>query len=410
MWGWIDHMRILLLTQYFPPEKGAAQVRLWELAKGLKGQGHDVTVVTAFPNHPTGIIPPEYQGKMFVKEDMEGITVLRTWIYPVKRGRFWLRLLNYFSFVFSSLYGIFRSGRQDLIVVESPPLFIGFSAIIASMVKQAPYIFNVSDLWPESAVQLGLVTNKHLIRMSEWLEGYFYRKAFKLSAQTRGIVEGLKKKGVAAEDILFLPNGVDTDLFQPRERDVALEEVLGVQGKRIILYAGTMGYAHGIEVALEAADILRDQKDVLFLFVGDGSERPRLEKMAQEKNLDNVRFIDFQPLEEIPRYYSLSTINLSTLRRYKLSEGVRPSKVFPALASGQPLIYVGEGEGAEIAKESHGGVILEPENSELLARTIQELLANPEKCQELATNGRAYVIKHYSWKNIISSWLGALNS
>jgi glycosyltransferase involved in cell wall biosynthesis len=293
--------------------------------------------------------------------------------------------------------------------VESPPLFIGFSAIIASMVKRAPYIFNVSDLWPESAVQLGLVTNKHLIRMSEWLEGYFYRKAYKLSAQTQGIVEGLKKKGVAAEDILFLPNGVDIDLFQPRERDTALEEALAVQGKRIILYAGTMGYAHGIEVALEAADILRDQKDVLFLFVGDGSERPRLEKMAQEKNLDNVRFIDFQPLEEIPRYYSLSTINLSTLRRYKLSEGVRPSKVFPALASGQPLIYVGEGEEAEIVKESGGGVILEPENTELLAETILELLANPLKCQELAANGREYVIKHYSWKSIIRSWLAALN-
>jgi len=153
-------MRILLLTQYFPPEKGAAQVRLQELAKGFIKEGHEVTVVTAFPNHPTGIIPDEYRGKCFLKEEMEGITVLRTWIYPVKRGKFWLRLLNYFSFVFSSLYGIVRSGRQDLIVVESPPLFIGSSAIIASWLKKAPYIFNVSDLWPESAVQLGLVTNK----------------------------------------------------------------------------------------------------------------------------------------------------------------------------------------------------------------------------------------------------------
>lgn len=401
-------MRILLLTQYFPPEKGAAQVRLWELAKGLRNQGNEVTVVTAFPNHPTGIIPDEYRGKLFARENMEGITVLRTCIYPVKRGRFWLRLLNYFSFVFSSFIGIFKSGKQDLIVVESPPLFIGFTAVMTSLIKKAPYIFNVSDLWPESAVQLGLVSNKQIIKMCEGLERYFYRKAYKLSAQTQGIVEGLKKKEVKAEDILFLPNGVDTELFKPREKDQELEQQLGLQGKYIILYAGTMGYAHGIETALEAADILRDNPEIYFLFVGDGSERPRLEQIMREKDLPNVRFIDFQPLEVIPRYYSLNRISLSTLRRYKLSEGVRPSKVFPSMASGQPLIYVGEGEGAEIVKESGGGVVLEPENPKLLADTILKLKGDPEYCRELADKGRDYVVKHYSWDSIVKSWLNQL--
>jgi len=401
-------MRILLLTQYFPPEKGAAQVRLQELAKGFIKEGHEVTVVTAFPNHPTGIIPDEYRGKCFLKEEMEGITVLRTWIYPVKRGKFWLRLLNYFSFVFSSLYGIVRSGRQDLIVVESPPLFIGSSAIIASWLKKAPYIFNVSDLWPESAVQLGLVTNKRLIAMSEWLERLFYRKALKLSAQTQGIVDGLIRKGVKAEDILFLPNGVDTELFRPRERDQELEGKLKLQGKYIILYAGTMGYAHGIETALESAAILRNEEDIFFLFVGDGAERPKLEQIARDKELSNVRFIDFQPLKVISRYYSLSSINLSTLRRYKLAEGVRPSKVFPALASGRPLIYVGEGEGAEIVRESGGGVVLEPENPELLAKTILELKSHPDRCTELGLRGREYVQKNFSWRSIIRNWLDQL--
>lgn len=401
-------MRILLLTQYFPPEKGAAQVRLWEVARGFRDQGHAVTVVTAFPNHPEGIIPPEYKGKLFVREEMDGITVLRTWIYPVKRGRFWLRLLNYFSFVFSSLFGIVRSGEQDLIVVESPPLFIGFSAIFASTVKKAPYIFNVSDLWPESAVQLGLVTNKYIIGTAEKLERFFYRKAYKLSAQTLGIMESLKQKGIPEKDILFLPNGVDTDLFYPRERDRELEEKLGLQGKYVILYAGTMGYAHGIETALEAADILRNNTDIVFLFVGDGSEKPRLVRIAREKNLPNVLFLDFQPLKVIPRYYSLSSINLSTLRRYKLSEGVRPSKIFPALASGRPLIYVGKGEGAEIVRESGGGVVLEPENPRLLADTILELKANPDYCRELAAKGREYVLKNYSWKIIIKNWLEQL--
>jgi glycosyltransferase involved in cell wall biosynthesis len=401
-------MRILLLTQYFRPEKGAAQVRLWELAKGLKKEGHDLTVVTAFPNHPEGMIPPEYQGKFFLKEQMEGIKILRPGFTRARAG-FWLRLLNYFSFVCSSLYGILRSGPQDLIVVESPPLFIGFSAIFASWLKRAPYIFNVSDLWPESAVQLGLVTNRRLIAMSEWLERLFYRKAKKLSAQSEGIVKGIMSKGIAAGNILWLPNGVDTELFKPREKDTELEEQLGLQGKFIILYAGTMGYAHGIETALEAAAILENDEDIFFLFVGDGSQRPELEKIAREKRLRNVRFIDFQPLEVIPRYFSLSSINLSTLRRYKLSEGVRPAKVFPSLASGQPLIYVGEGEGAEVVKERGGGVVVEPENPELLARTILELKRDPAYCRELAAKGREFVLKNYSWETIIRKWLAGLS-
>ncbi|MFA6809157.1 MAG: glycosyltransferase family 4 protein [Eubacteriales bacterium] len=401
-------MRILLLTQYFPPEKGAAQVRLFELAKGLKNYGHEVTVVTAFPNHPTGVIPEEYRGKFFVKEKADGLTILRSCIYPVKRGRFWLRLLNYFSFVFSSLIGILKSGKQDLIVVESPPLFIGFSALFASMVKRAPFIFNISDLWPESAVQLGLVTNKYMIGITEKLESYIYRKAFKLSTQTKGIIESLKKKGISEKDILFLPNGVDTELFSLREKDSQLVNSLGLEGKYIILYAGTMGYAHGMEVILEAAELLQENLEILFLLVGDGSERPRLEMLAKKKALLNVLFVDFQPLEEVPRYYSLSSINLSTLRRYKLAEGVRPSKVFPSLASGQPLIYVGEGEGAEIVKESGGGIVIEPENPELLARTVLELKNNPEYCRELAEKGRDYVVKNYSWNSIISNWLTQL--
>lgn len=403
-------MRILLLTQYFPPEKGAAQVRLWELAKGLKKQGHQITVVTAFPNHPNGIIPEEYRGKYFSYEEMQGIDVLRTWIYPVSRGRFWLRLLNYFSFVFSSLRGILRSGEIGLIIVESPPLFLGFSALFASRVKKAPFIFNVSDLWPESAVQLGLVNNKLLIGLSERLEGYFYRKAFMLSAQTQGIVNGLRSKGVKTDDILFLPNGVDIELFRPRERDTGLEEDLGLEGKFIVLYAGTMGYAHGIETALEAAALLLEEPDVFFLFVGDGSERPGLERIARQKNLPNVRFIDFQPLEIIPRFYALCDVSLATLRRYKLAEGVRPSKVFPALASGRPLIYVGEGEGAEIVRLSGGGVVLEPENPELLAAAIMDLKHSPEYCRELARQGREYVAGNFSWDSIIKSWLAQLDS
>lgn len=399
-------MRILMLTQYFPPETGAAQVRLFEVAKAIRNQGHDIEVVTAFPNYPNGIIPPEYRGKFYMKDSIEDIPVHRTWIYPVQRGRFWKRLLNYFSFVFSAFFGVLKAGKADYIFVESPPLFIGFTMMFAKWVKGAKLILNVSDLWPESAVSLGLVTNKTLISWAERLERRMYKTAWRISTQTEGIIQSLKDRGIPSEKIVFLPNGVDPDLFTPIKPDEKLQEKLELKEKFVILYAGTMGYAHGLEVALQAAQHLqKEHPEIAFLFVGDGSEKPRLMEMAQEMNLGNVRWVDFQPITEMQRYYSLAAISLSTLRRYKLSEGVRPSKVFPGLASTKPLIYVGEGEGAKIVEESRGGVVIPPEEPLLLAQTILELQQDSALRQTLGEQGRDFVIKHYSWKSIVGRWL-----
>lgn len=399
-------MRILMLTQYFPPEKGAAQVRLFEVAKAIRDQGHDIEVITAFPNYPNGIIPSEYRGKRFMKDSLEGIPVYRTWIYPVQRGRFWKRLLNYFSFVFSAFYGVLKAGKADIIFVESPPLFIGFTMFFAKWVKGAKVILNVSDLWPESAVSLGLVTNKTLISMAERLERKMYKTSWRVSTQTTGIMDSLKTRGIPSGKIVFLPNGVDPDLFAPIAPDEKLLEDLNLREKYVILYAGTMGYAHGLEVALQAAQLLeKDHPEIAFLMVGDGSEKPRLMEMAREMGLTNVRWVDFQPITEMQHYYSVAQISLSTLRRYKLSEGVRPSKVFPGLASAKPLIYVGEGEGAKVVEESGGGVILPPEEPQLLAEAILKLQQDPALCQTLGERGRDFVIKHYSWKSIVSQWL-----
>jgi colanic acid biosynthesis glycosyl transferase WcaI len=399
-------VRILMLTQYFPPETGAAQVRLFEVAKAIRNQGHHIEVVTAFPNYPTGVIPPEYRGKFYMRDELEGIPVHRTWIYPVQRGKFWKRLLNYFSFVFSALYGVLKVGKVDYLFVESPPLFIGYTTLFTKWVKGAKVIFNVSDLWPESAVSLGLVTNEQLIRLAEGLEKTMYKSSWKISTQTEGIIESLKDRGIPGEKIVFLPNGVDPDLFIPHEPDQELAQKLNLEGKYVILYAGTMGYAHGLEVALQSAELLeKSDPDVVFLFVGDGSEKPRLEELAREKKLSNVRWVDFQPITEMHRYYSLSSLNLSTLRRYKLSEGVRPSKVFPGLASAKPLVYVGEGEGAKIVEESGGGIVLPPEEPELLVQAIRDLKKDPEGCKTMGAQGREFVIRHYSWKAIVSRWL-----
>lgn len=396
-----------MITQYFPPETGAAQVRLKEVAKALQTHGHEVQVTTAFPNHPAGVIPEPYRGKFFMRDTVDGISLLRTWVYPVPRGRFWKRLLNYFSFVFSAFYGVLRADPADVLFVESPPLFIGFTALFAKWVKHTPLILNISDLWPESAVSLGLVTNKHLIAWAERFELYLYRKAWKISAQTQGILTNLRERGIPEAKLAFLPNGVDPKLFYKHEPEEALVKSLDLEGKFVIIYAGTMGYAHGLEVVVGAAEKLKEDH-VVFLFVGDGSERPKLEAMAKERNLNSFRFVDFQPITEMHRYYSIANASLSTLRRYKLSEGVRPSKIFPSMSSEKPLIYVGEGEGAAIAEESGGAIVIPPEDPDALAEAVRTLMSDPERCDRLAKKGREYVVNHYSWESIVGAWLTSL--
>ena len=401
-------MRFLILTQYFPPETGAAQVRLKEVAKGLQRQGHEVVVVTAFPNHPQGVIPPEYQGYWSMKDEVDGIPVYRTWVYPVQRGRFWKRLLNYFSFTFSSLWGIFKAGPCDVIFVESPPLFLGMTAVLGKWIKGAKLIFNVSDLWPESAVALGLVTNKTLIRLTEGLETWLYNRSWKLSAVTLGIRETWLKRGIPERKVAFLPNGVNLELFRPLPPDVEMQEKLGLKDKFVLVYAGTMGYAQGLESVLEAANLLREDEHIHFLFLGDGTEKPKLEQMTEELKLTNVQFLGFQPVTDMPRYFSLAGGSIVPLKKLKLFEGARPSKMFPAMGCGVPIIYSGEGEAVDLIQEAGAGLTVQPESPQEMAAAIRKLSQMPDGGKSLGQNGRQYVEKNYSWDSIIKSWLNEL--
>ncbi len=397
-----------MLTQYFPPESGAAQVRLKEVAKGLQRSGHQVTVVTAFPNHPSGVIPPNYRGHWRMKDEVDGIPVWRTWIYPVQRGRFWKRLLNYFSFVFSSFWGLSKVGKQDILFFESPPLFLGITALIYGWLTRTRIIMNISDLWPESAVALGLVNSRWMIKAAEGLEKLLYRKAWKISTQTEGIRDSLLQRGVPKEKVTFLPNGVNLELFAPRERDAEMARTLGIkEDDFVLIYAGTMGYAQGLESVIQTAVLLKDKPNVRFLFVGDGTEKPMLEALVQEKGLANVIFVDFQPVQEMPRYFSLSSASIVPLKKNKLFEGARPSKMFPALGSAVPVIYSGEGEAAELVLSSGGGVVVAPENSQELAQAILELQKNPNR-REMGQKGRRFVEAHYTWSEIIRNWLREL--
>lgn len=402
-------MRFLVLSQYYPPEIGAPQTRLAAMVREMKNLGHDVEVVTAMPNYPKGRIFPEYRGRFYLREELDGVRVHRVWLYP-STGAGLRRILNYMSFTGTCLAPLLCLSRPDYVFVESPPLFLSVPGYLMARRWRAKMIFNVADLWPDSVRELGLMKDGLALGLAARLEEWTYRVADRVNAVTEGIRSTLiEKKGVPPAKVLFLPNGVDTQLFKPRPADDALASRLGLAGKKLILYAGTLGYAQGLEVALEAAATLRDETDILFVFVGGGSEVGSLKLLAEKWSLPNVVFLDPVPPEEVARLYSLALAGFASLRNLPLFEGARPSKIFPIMASGVPVIYSGAGEGARLIEAAQAGIVTPPEDSRALAGAVRLLAQNPDLAARLGRNGRAYAEKHLTWSTLVANWLRELS-
>lgn len=400
-------MRVIYLCQHFPPETGAPQIRVYEVSKELISRGHQVEVLTAFPHHPHGIIPEEYKGKFYMYEDWDGIPVHRSWIYPSPKGSFWKRLASYFSFTFSAFYSLMKAKPTDVIICNSPPLFLGITGYLGAKMKRAKFVFNVADIWPESAVELGILKNKSFIRLAEWLERFLYKKSWKIATATEGIKDYMIRKGKDAADVFLLPNGVNTETFKPITKDESLLSEIDIQGKKVFMYAGALGYAQGLDSVLEAALLLKDkQPDAHFLFVGDGQEREKLVQMKEDLGLDNVTFYGSVPVSEMPRMFSIADFSVVSLRNIELFKGARPSKIFPAISSGVPVLYCGDGESAAILEEYNCGKIAPPENPEGIANTISELMTISDgEYQAMSENGRKLAIEQYSWKSIVDEIL-----
>jgi glycosyltransferase involved in cell wall biosynthesis/ubiquinone/menaquinone biosynthesis C-methylase UbiE len=407
-------VRFLILTQYFPPEVGAPQVRLSAFARELKRMGHEVEVMTGLPNHPTGRIFPKYRGRFYLKEEWEGIPVHRVWLYP-STGAGLKRMLNYLSFALTSLWGLSKAQRPDYIFVESPPLFLSLPAWLASRFWRVPFIFNVADLWPDSVKELGLMSNRLLLRIAEWLESWCYRQAAYITAVTEGIRDALvNQKHVPIQKLLFLPNGVDSTAFQvtpPQEKT----SFFGFNQEwfynhKVFLYAGTIGFAQCLEVVVGAAESLlkENMHEITFMLVGDGSARNELEQLVARKQLSNVTFVNPVPYSEIIRLYCFAYAGLVSLCNKPLFEGARPSKILTIMASGKPVIYSGSGEGARLVEEARAGLVVPPEDPQALAEAVKKLVENPALAEEFGRNGRKYVEENLSWEVLVRDWLRQL--
>ncbi|OFI05793.1 alpha-D-kanosaminyltransferase [Clostridium acetireducens DSM 10703] len=394
-------MKILFLTQYCPPEVGAPQNRIFEFAKQLKSFGHEVTILTAMPNYPKGEIFDDYKGKKIVKEELDGIKIVRTSIYATKEKTFVKRLRNYLSFTFSSVFqGAKHIEKQDVIITESPPLFLGWSGYVLSKMKKAKFIFNISDLWPESAVKLGVLHNKMLIKMSTWLEEFCYRKAAAVTGQTKGIVDNIISRGINKEKVHLITNGVDTEFFKKQNRDEEFRKSIGIEDKFSICYAGIHGIAQGLEVVIDAAELLKEHTNIQIVFIGDGPEKKELINRAKDKGLTNVTFLPVQPKSNMPKIIASMDATVIPLKKLDLFKGALPSKMFEALASELPIVLAVEGEAERLINEANAGITVEPENSKKIAEAIVKLYKNEEFRNTLGSNGRKYVIENYSREKI----------
>jgi colanic acid biosynthesis glycosyl transferase WcaI len=398
-------VRFLILTQYYPPEIGAAQARLSAFAAQLQRAGHEVEVVTALPNYPGGKLDEADRRLLGRREVLEGVPVRRTWLLTAT-GVGARRLASYLSFAATGLVSALVAGRPDVVFVESPPLFLGVSGWMAARRAGAAFVLNVSDLWPDSVRAYGVLTDGAALRAAERLEAWLYRRADAVTAVTEGIRDRLiTQKAVPARKILFLPNGVDLEVFRPMPDDAALRASYDLPGGPLVLYTGNHGYAHALDTLVEAACQV---PEVTFALVGDGSEKERIRQLAADRGAANVRFLPPVTPAEVARLYGLAVAGVATVRGSSVMSEVRPAKAVAIMGCGRPVIYSGAGEGAEIVRSAEAGLVLPPEDPAAMAAAVRRLVADPEEAARLGDNGRRYVESHLSWPVLTRAWLGDL--
>ncbi|MFQ5922058.1 MAG: glycosyltransferase family 4 protein [Anaerolineales bacterium] len=396
--------RWLILTQYYPPEIGAPQIRLRSLARELRLRGIEVEILTAMPNYPAGRCFPGYKGRLYMREEIDGIPIRRTWIYAGAGRSASIRLLNYLSFTFSAMMAALIGPRPDVLFVESQPLSLGFVAILMKWLRGVPYIYNVPDLQIDVARQLGFMRNEVLLRIAWQLEDLFLRHSWMISTVTNQFIEHFVARGIPRDQITFLPNGADETFLSPQPASQELLQRWGLSGKNCFLYVGTHAYYHGLDTLIEAADLLRKRTEIAFLFIGDGPEKQRLQEAANDLELDNVIFGE-SPYEEMDQLYSIAIASIATIRKMDVASGMRLSKIFPSLSCGVPVIFSGVGETADLLLTNECGIAVPPEDPVRLSDAILELASDPSKRNQMGEHGRSLVEAEYSWQAIVGRWL-----
>lgn len=388
-------VRILFLSHFYPPEMGGAAARVSGLAKWLVQFGHDVTVITGYPNYPLGKIYPEYKNKKKKIESIDGVKILRARVLPVSYGSFLIRLLNYFTLFFTAFWiSIKKRNSFDIIIASSPPLTIGMLGFILSKIYKIPWIFDIRDIWPDVAVEAEMIRQNGIIhKLSKKLADYLYKQATHITPVTESKLAKISDGDIDISKISIVHNGVDFDIINNTKQNDRYGE-LRLENKFILSYAGLIGIAQGVNAIIETAIKLKDVEDIHFIIVGEGVEKQSLQDRVIKLGLNNITFLPNQPKESIPSLLTLSNIAIIPLVSNKLVDAV-PSKLLEAWACKLPVILIAGGEAADTVVKAQGGIVVSPNDIEGIKTAIIKLKKSQELRNNFAINGYNYVSRNF---------------
>ncbi len=401
-------MRIVFLSHYYPPEVNAPASRTSEHCREWVEAGHEVTVITCAPNHPAGKLYDGYRNRLFQRESIAGVEVIRVWTFIAANEGFLLRTINYLSYMLSASLALPRLQRPDVVVSTSPQFFCGLTGLIAKTMRRVPWVLEIRDLWPESIVTVGAMRKGLTVRLLERFEALAYRRADGIVSVTDSFVAHIVARGGAEGKIAVVKNGVDLSLFRRGASGEEVKRKLGLEGSFVAAYVGTHGMAHGLDTVLGAADLLRNDARIGFLLVGDGAERERLVARAAVLKLDNLRIVGQLPKSEMPGIWAATDVSMILLRQSDTFKKVLPSKMFEAMAMECPIVLGVEGEAKELLEAAGAGIAITPESAEELAAAVLRLAGDRELGVRLGASGCKHVRAHFDRAKLAMRYIEVL--
>lgn len=400
-------MKILVIHQYFLGVNDPGGSRFNQFVKYWEEQGHEVTVVAGTVHYATGQKDERYKGKWIVKEDYSPhVKLIRTYVSEAYNKSFLGRLWGYISFTVSSLYAIlFHVKKHDVLIVTSPPLFVGVTGILAKWFKRIPLVFEVRDLWPESAIDTGVLTNKLLIKAAYLVEKMSYKFANKINVLTPAFKKKIiENKNISEDKIIFIPNGADLDIFQPGPKKNWVREKYNLGDKFVVTYMGAHGVANHLESLLNVAKEFDENEDIIIMLIGDGMEKKELVRKVEEENIKNIIFVDSQPKHTIPDFCNASDVCTAVLKKIDTFKTVYPNKVFDYMSCAKPILLGIDGVARELVEESESGYYVDPENPKEFSNQIRNLKSDTELRETLGDNGLKYVTQNFSRKALAEKY------
>ena len=402
-------MRILLLNQAFVSPDEPGHTRHFEMAKFLREGGHELVIVASDLNYQTGQRTVARRG-IYAEQVIDGVRILRSFIYPALHRSYVWRVVSFLSFMFSSVWTALQVKDVDLVMGTTPPIFQAVSAWFVAWTRRKPFLLEVRDLWPEFGVGMGVLKNPVVIALARWLEKFLYTRAAHILVNSPAYKDYMVTKGVPEQKVTYIAYGTDVDMFNPAVDGSSVRAALGVNDKFVVLYAGALGQANDIDTVLRAAGRLKDEGEICFVLFGDGKERARLQAEAARLRLSNLIFAGVQAKKDMPRVLASADVCLAILQDIPMFRTTYPNKVFDYMAAGRATVLVIDGVSRALIESSNGGVFVQPGNDELLAKMILELSQNPERVRQMGQNARDYLVKHLDRRDKLNETLMLLEA